>query len=494
MKVKIQKALKKEKGLLIVPYFKGETKAPKYYNEELKSLLKKALDEKELSGKGGEKKYFTIDSKAMPGKVLFFGAGKSEKLTGARVRKLGADICMETRALKQNDVMILMSPELDIYARELIEGIALKDYRISKYKTGEDCELETKAEINNIILVSKKEGKTLEKEIEKALVVAQATNVTKDLVNGPANIIDIEYFESIAKQLKKDYGYKVTVIDKAELKKQGWGGLLAVNQGSYKPAKVITLEYNGAKNPKEKPIVLVGKGVVFDSGGYNLKPSAHMEDMHSDKAGASAIIGIFTALKDLKIKKNIVGVLVLTENMIDGNAFRPSDVITMLNGKTVEIKNTDAEGRLILADGVHYAQKKFKPECLIDIATLTGAAMVALGDRYTAMFTNDKEIGKRLLKAGDETDDLIWELPLHKDHIEKVKSKVADYCNADVGTSHLAGGSKGAAFVAVFVEKDMKWAHIDIAGTAYTHDPKKYEQKGATGIGVRFLLNFIENY
>lgn len=494
MKVKIQKTLKKEKGLLIVPYFKDGDKFPKYYNEELKALLKKALDEKEFSGKGGTKKYFTVESKTMPEKVLFLGVGTSKKFNSARARNMGADLCVEAREFKQNNLLILMTPEMDLYAMELIEGIALKDYRISKYKTGEEFENEQKTEIQNITLITKKEGKEMEKAVEKALILAQSTNITKDLVNGPANIIDIDYFEMVAKQLKKDYGYKVTVIERPELLKQGWGGLIAVNQGSHKPAKVVTIEYNGAKNPKENPIVIVGKGVIFDSGGYNLKPSNHMEEMHSDKAGASSIVGVFTALKELKIKKNVVGVLVLTENMIDGKAFRPSDVITMLNGKTCEIKNTDAEGRLILADGVHYAQKKFKPECLIDIATLTGAAMVALGDRYTAVFSRHEDMSKRFINAGKETDDLIWELPLHKDHMEKIKSKVADYCNADVGTSHLAGASKGAAFVATFIEKGTKWAHLDIAGTAYTHEPKKYEQKGGTGVGVRFLLNFIENY
>ena len=493
MKVKIQKVLKKEKGLLLVPYFKDEKKVPAYYNDELKKLLEKAISEKEFAGKGGEKKYFTVESKGMPEKVLFMGVGKKGKFSSERARKIGADLCMAARDLKENNIIVLMAPEMDLYANELVEGIALKDYRISKYKTGEDYELERKTILQDIVLVSKKEGKEIEKAVERALTIAQATNVTKDLVNGPANIIDIDYFETVAKQLKSDYGYKVTILNKPELEKQGWGGLLAVNQGSYTPAKVVTIEYNGGK-PGENPIVLVGKGVVFDSGGYNLKPSNHMEDMHSDKAGASAIVGIFTALKELKIKRNVVGVLLLTENMIDGKAFRPSDVIKMLNGKTCEIKNTDAEGRLILADGVYYAQKKFKPECLIDIATLTGAAMVALGDRYTAFFTKDSDVRKRLLQAGEETGDLLWELPLHKDHLEKIKSQVADYCNADVGTSHLAGSSKGAAFVAMFVEKGMKWTHLDIAGTAYTHDPKKYEQKGATGVGVRFLLNFIENY
>jgi len=487
MNVKVQKRVKKEEGLLIVPFFKEYIKTfPKEYTDELKSLVKRALKKKEFEGKGNESQYYTIDAKALPEKVLFIGCGKKEKYDSKRARILGAEICAEAKEKKQQKVIVLLLEEMNLYIGELVESIVLKNYRISKYKTGEDFEKERKRDVKELVLITNKTEKA-EKEAEKALIIARATNITKDLVNGPANIVNAEYFEKIAKEISRDY--KVLVLNKDKLIKQGWGGLLSVNQGAYANPKCVIIEYHGGKRNSE-PIVIVGKGIIFDSGGYNLKPTQNIEYMHSNKAGASAVIGIFMALKQLGIKQNVIGIMPLTENMIDGKAFRPSDIITMLNGKTVEITNTDAEGRLILGDGLTYGLK-YKPKYLIDIATLTGAAMIALGDRYSALFANDKILKERLLDAGERTDDVLWELPLHKDHKEIMKSQVADLRNGDTGTSHLAGASKGAAFLVNFIDKS-KWAHIDIAGTGYTKDPKKYEQMGATGAGVRLLLEFLE--
>lgn len=490
MKVKTQKKIKKEAGLLIVPFFKDyKGSYPKIYTEELKNLLKKPLKEKEFEGKDNETLYFTTDSKTLSEKVLFISGGDVDKFGAESARNFGATICKEAKSRNQQKLIILLTPELNLYVKELFEGIALANYRVSKYKTGEDYEKEKNKDIAEVILATTKldEAKL---SAEQGLTIAQAVNITKDLINGPANIVDADYFEKIARELCRDNGYSLTVINKQKLIKEKWGGLLAINQGAFKPAKCLVLKYNGGKR-KDKPIVIVGKGVIFDTGGYNLKPTRYIEDMHSDKAGASAVIGIFAALKELKIKQNMVGIIPLTENMIDGKAIRPSDIVTMYNGKTVEVTNTDAEGRMILADGLSYGAK-LKPKYLLDIATLTGAAMAALGDRYAGVMGNDDKLNQLLIKAGEETDELMWQLPLHKDHKEKMKSKVADLRNCDNGTAHLAGASKGAAFLENFIG-DRKWAHIDIAGTAYTKDPKKYEQNGGTGSGVRSLLKFFSD-
>ena len=490
MQIKTQKNIKKESGLLVIPFFKeyASGKTPVEYTEELNSFVKKFKKEKEFEGKRSESISFTVDTKKLPERIVFVGCGKRDKFSAERSRNLGAGICALTKDNKQIKIIILLTPELNLYVQELVEGIALKNYRVSKYKTGDESKKEEKKDIKEITLVTAKESKVKERA-SKALVLAQAANITKDLVNGPANIVDADYFERVAKHIARDYGYKMRVFDKQKLQRLGWGGLLAINQGATKPAKCIVLEYKG--NGGNKPIVIVGKGVIFDTGGYNLKPSKFLEDMHSDKAGAAAVIGIFSALKELKIKQNVVGILPLTENMIDGKALRPSDIITMLDKKSVEITNTDAEGRVILADALTYGCG-YKPRYMIDIATLTGAVMAALGDRYSGVLGNDQDLNKKIVQVGEETDELTWELPLHEDHRHKMKSKVADLCNCDEGTAHLAGASKGAAFLENFVEK-YPWAHIDIAGTAYTKDPKKYEQTGATGVGVRLMLRFLES-
>jgi leucyl aminopeptidase len=494
MQIKIQKALKKDDGLLVVPFFKDYEKAfPAQYNEELKALVKRALKDKEFEGKLKEDLFFTVDSTKMPQKVMFIGCAKCDGFSASDARNIGAAINTEAQRKKQQKVTILLTSEVELYAQELIEGLILKNYRISKYKTGKSQKEEDKKEVKTVMLITTKDK--LKDKVRKAEAIAQAVNLTKDLVNGPANIVDADYFERIARQVTKPSEYQLKVLDIAKLRKLKWGGLLSINQGAHKPAKCIMMKYSGAK-ASEKPIVLVGKGVIFDTGGYNLKPTKHIEDMHSDKAGASAVMGVFAALNDLRIKQNVIAILPMTENMIDGKAVRPSDIVTMLNGQTVEIGNTDAEGRMILADGLTEGASK-DPRYMIDIATLTGAAMVALGDRYSAVLGNNKGLKERLLKAGEETEDMAWELPLHKDHIEKMKSQVADIRNADAGSSYLAGASKGAAFLSFFIKnkkgKEMDWAHIDIGGTAYTGDPKPYEQKGATGAGVRLLLNFLES-
>ena len=263
-----------------------------------------------------------------------------------------------------------------------------------------------------------------------------------------------------------------------------------MNQGAVKEAQCVILKYFGADDKKEKPIVIVGKGVIFDTGGYNLKPTNNIETMHQDMAGAATVLGIFKILKGLRIKKNIIGITPMAENLVSAEAYRPSDIIKMYSGKTVEITNTDAEGRLILADAITHATK-LNPEAIITIATLTGAVAVALGDRYAGLISNNTKLRKELQNAGHEVNDLGWPLPLHPDFKIKFNSEVADIRNCDIGTQRLAGSSKGASFLERFVD-GKKWCHIDIGGTAFTSDPLEYQSKGATAHGFRMLVRFLE--
>jgi len=239
--------------------------------------------------------------------------------------------------------------------------------------------------------------------------------------------------------------------------------------------------------------VLVGKGLVFDSGGYNLKPLKAIEDMQQDKAGGAVVLGVFRLLKKINIKQRVVGVIPLTENLIDAEALKPSEVITAYNGKTVEIRNTDAEGRLILADALSYGVEQYKPGYIIDIATLTGACIIALGDRYAAVEGTDRKLIKALLQAGKDTDELLWEMPMNKEFSEIMKGRIADYRNADDGTAFLGGTMKAGAFLKFFVGK-CKWAHIDIAGVTYVDRPKAYDYPMATGFGLRMFMEFLKNF
>ena len=275
-----------------------------------------------------------------------------------------------------------------------------------------------------------------------------------------------------------------------QLTKLGCGGILAVNKGSDHEAKLVVMEHNGGSRG-EKPIVIVGKGVLFDTGGYNLKPTGHIETMQQDMAGAATVFGIFSLLKKLKINKNVIGITPFVQNMINASAYRPSDIIKMYNGKTVEVTNTDAEGRMILADSLHYANQ-LKPEMVFSIATLTGAVGVALGERYCGIMGNDEGFLDKVKKCGDEIDELAWPLPIHQDYRDTMESKVADITNYDRGTGRMGGASKAGAFLEKFVG-DNQWCHIDIGGTAFTDNPKPYETKGATAHGLRLLIKFLES-
>lgn len=480
--------------MVIIPVFE---KIPpqvgtKAQNLALKTLLRRLVNAKEFEPKEG-KIFYLYQTKQ-----ILVGLGDPKKINIGSVMSIFGSACRTAKNHNFKKVSVIITEELLAFSQAVAEALILASYQPgTAYKTGKSAEKLKKERIEEFIPVFNKilphaEVETAKKNFSLGLEIAKTANEVKDWVNAPPNFATPIFFDELAKRISKETGARLTVLYKKDLQKLGMNTLLAVNRGSPDEPRLVILEYI-PKNADKKlaPIALVGKGVIFDSGGYNLKPRGHIEDMQLDKAGACVVLGLAKFLSKLNLKQRIIIAAPITESLIGSCAFKPSEILKTYNGKTVEITNTDGEGRLILADAIAYIIDKFKPKFLIDIATLTGACMVALGDRYAGLFGNDKELLEKLREAGDSVDELLWPLPIHKDHSEKMKGIYADLRNADLGSERFAGASKGAAFIKEFVGK-TKWAHIDIASPAFTTDPKKYEQKGATGFGLRLLTKFLE--
>ena len=319
----------------------------------------------------------------------------------------------------------------------------------------------------------------------------QGTFYARDLVSEPGNILHPDEYAKRLSLLRKD-GLKVTIYDEKKLKKLGMNALLGVGQGSIRGSYLVIMEWQGLKN-NSKPFAFVGKGVCFDTGGYSLKPAKFMEDMTYDMAGSAAVVGLMKNLALRKAKINAVGVVGLVENMVSGNAQRPGDIVKSYSGKSIEVLNTDAEGRLVLADALTFTEKKFKPKFIIDLATLTGAIIVSLGSEYAGLFSNDDKLSKQLSNAGEKVEEKVWRMPLHKNYDKLMNSKNADMQNINyVGG---AGSTTAAQFLQRFILNKTPWAHLDIAGMAFSKYGGALNSGGATGFGVRLLNNLIkENY
>ena len=483
MKIKIETSIKSKTGLIVFPLFQENLKKlPKNFPEKLKKFIKDQVKAKEFAGKDAEQLFTYIDNQ----KTLVLGAGETKKFSTKLARELGAIIGKSVTAHKTKELTVVFHDDLECFEQETLEGILMSQYVFNTFKTPD----KKKKKLEKVHLVLSKSTKNLKKSVDKAIDITNSVNLVKDLVNSPANYVDSEYLAKEAKRIAKENKYKIRIMGEKELKKLKAGGILAVNKGCNRDPKLIVLEYRGAGSKKEKPVVLVGKGVIFDTGGYNIKPTGSMETMQQDMAGAATVLGVFNTLKKQGIKRNVYGIMPVVENLVNEDAYRPSDIITMLNGKTVEVTNTDAEGRMILADALHYGSE-LDPEFMLTIATLTGAVAVALGDRYCGLMGNNDDLIKKFINAGKEVDELGWQLPIHNEYRKKMDSEVADFRNYDRGTGRYGGSSKAAAFLEKFVNK-KDWIHVDIGGTAFSSDPKPYEQKGATAHGLRMILRMLE--
>ena len=370
-----------------------------------------------------------------------------------------------------------------IFIEEFLHGMQLKSYEFNKYKTKKEIV------VLNLDIIYKRKLPAKPKN-NRFMSILAGTNFTKDLVSEPGNILHPDEYAKRIIKLKK-FGLKIKAYNQKELKKLGMGALLGVGQGSIRGSYLVTIEWNGDKS-KSKPLAFVGKGVCFDTGGYSLKPARFMEDMTYDMAGSAAVVGLMKTLALRKAKINAVGVVGLVENMVSGNAQRPGDIVKSYSGKTIEVLNTDAEGRLVLADALTFTEEKFKPKFIVDLATLTGAIIVSLGSEYAGLFSNDDKLSKQLLEAGEKVDEKLWRMPLHKNFDKLMDSKNADMQNINyVGG---AGSTTAAQFLQRFIMNKTPWAHLDIAGMAFSKYGGALNSGGATGYGVRLLNKLIEDY
>ena len=403
------------------------------------------------------------------------------------VEKLGAELY---DFIKKNRIKNLVintrslntKPGKDFIGR-FLHGLKLKSYDFSKYKTKKET-----IDVN-LSLIENKNKNTIKNQ-SKYKALEDGIFLTKDLVSEPGNILHPDEYAKRISALKKN-GLKINVYGENKLKKLGMNALLGVGQGSIRGSYLVTMEWNGLKN-NSRPLAFVGKGVCFDTGGYSLKPAKFMEDMTYDMAGSATVVGLMKNLALRKAKINAVGVVGLVENMVSGNAQRPGDIVKSYSGKTIEILNTDAEGRLVLADALTFTEKKFKPKFMVDLATLTGAIIVSLGSEYAGLFSNNDELSNQLLDSGKKVEEKLWRMPLHKNYDKLINSKNADMQNINyVGG---AGSTTAAQFLQRFILNKTPWAHLDIAGMAFSKYGGALNSGGATGFGVRLLNKLIEDH
>ena len=369
------------------------------------------------------------------------------------------------------------------FIEHFLHGLKLRSYKFNKYKSKQN-----KKSIN--INVFGKKNMPSNYSLMRFKALEEGTFYARDLVSEPGNVLHPDEYAKRLKSLKK-FGLKVKIYNEKSLKKLGMNALLGVGQGSIRGSYLVTMEWNGKKD-SSKPLAFIGKGVCFDTGGYSLKPAKFMEDMTYDMAGSAVVVGLMKNLALRKAKINVVGVVGLVENMVSGNAQRPGDIVKSYSGKTIEVLNTDAEGRLVLADALTFTERKFKPKIMVDLATLTGAIIVSLGSEYAGLFSNDDKLSKQLIQVGEKVKEKLWRMPLHKNFDKLINSKNADMQNINyVGG---AGSTTAAQFLQRFILKKTPWAHLDIAGMAFSKYGGALNSGGATGYGVRLLNQLIEDY
>ena len=385
------------------------------------------------------------------------------------------------------DTLDFDKQQLIEFSSEFLLGLNLKSYTFNKYKTINKEKISKK--ISFKIITSYKDK--LEKEYKYYEAIKEGVFLSRDLVSEPPNVLNPKKYTEEIKKLSK-LGLKVEIFNESKLKKLGMNSLLGVGQGSENETFLAVIKWNGAKSNFGKPLAFVGKGVCFDTGGISLKPAKFMEEMKYDMGGSATVVGLMKSLAVRKAKVNAVGVVGLVENMPGGNAQRPGDIVKSYSGKTIEVLNTDAEGRLVLADALTYTEEKFKPRFIIDLATLTGAIIIALGEEYAGLFSNNDELSKNIFQASKNVNEKVWRLPLHKNYDKLMDSPIADVQNINYAGG--AGSITAAQFLQRFILNKTPWAHLDIAGMAFSKKAANLNPGGATGFGVRLLSNLIKEY
>ena len=454
-------------------------------NNALSPFLRKF----DLTGAYGESATLYDVERTHAKRLMLIGAGEEKKLSLQKLRALAAQAARALNGKGSRDISLFL-PELAVRGASMAdkvqavaEGIWLGLYTFDKYQTNKK-ESGRSLRSATIMVSSRSELDAAEAALGRAKAFAIGTNYARDLANEPGNVCTPEYLGDQAAALKHSK-LKVTVMDKKAIEKAGFTALLAVNQGSAKEPRFIILEYSGGKKG-EAPVALVGKGLTFDAGGISIKPPAQMDEMKFDMCGSAAVLGIFRSAIEMNLPLNLLGVIPSTENLLGSAAYKPGDIVTSYKGITIEILNTDAEGRVILSDALAYAAEQGPAE-IIDFATLTGACVIALGSQATGLMGSSEKIKKELRLSGDHTHDRVWELPLYEEYQEQIKSDIADIKNTG---GREAGSITAACFLSRFVG-DIPWAHLDIAGTAWNMKGTDISAKGATGAGVRLVLDYL---
>ena len=457
-------------------------------DKELSGELRNLLNAKDFGGEEG--KSVTIYALSKPFKrVIAVGGGDLKNASAETLRVYAATVIQKAKDLGLTKVALYVRTVESIEARESFKAVA-EGASLANYVWGRKKELK---QVEDIELVGIDDTVLINEVLKEVDVVKEAIYLSRDLANAPAAEINPETFEKLVKEAFKDLPVKIRVLHNKDLVKEGLNGIIAVGKGSEIPPRLLIIEYRGA-GVGTPWIALVGKGVCFDAGGLDLKSASAMFDMKFDKSGAAYAVGVAYAAAKLGLKVNLVALAPLVENLPSGKSYKPLDIIKMYNGLTVEVHNTDAEGRLILADSLAYASKNYKPSVMIDMATLTGSVIVALGNQAAGLFTNDEELKQALMKASEKTGERLWPFPIWKEYYEDIKSDFADVKN--LGVARAAGAIIGGVFLSKFVDEGIKWAHLDIAGVSNTQEegPKKpYYLKGATGFGVRLILQYLRN-
>ncbi len=475
-------ALSQETPLLVVGTWKGEA---------LPEQIARLLEADDWNGNPKQTLLLYTRGAIPARRVLLVGLGEQDSVHADRLREFAAVAAQRAREARIERYMLavpsLGGVETRAAGQALAEGSLMALYRYQKYKTG--LKDEDKREIDQLTIVTSRVDEALTSGVTTGEAVARGVMLARDLANAPGNELTPTVMGETAQQIGREFGMPVTVLGPNELREQGFGGILAVAQGSQQEPRFIIIEH-GMEHTDGPTICLVGKGITFDSGGISIKPGTGMEDMKMDMGGAAAVLGAMRVVGELKLPLHVVGLISSAENMPSASAYKPGDIVTTLSGKTIEVINTDAEGRVVLADALHYASR-FQPNAVIDLATLTGAIMVALGPHATGMMSNDDDLAARLQRAGDASSERVWRLPLWDQYKDMVKSDIADVKNS---AGRPGGAITAAAFLSAFVD-DYPWAHLDIAGTAWVdHQSKAYTPKGATGGAVRLLIETLQSW
>ena len=480
--------------VLIVPVFEGETPTDAQTAAALASLdhltrgmLEAVFRSGEMSGKRDRWALLHTAGKLSTARLLLYGAGRRDAASPLVLQRVAgaAARVLVTRGVRAAAFLIRENASDELSVRAVVEGVMLGQVQGDLYRTKD----EAATMIETLHLVSERpEVEGVEPAIRVAEVLGEATNFARTLAFEPGNVMTPTELAARAEQMAAREGLAFEAFGEDEMKRLGMGALLAVSRGSQEPARLIIMRYEPAGAPSDQLIALVGKGITFDSGGISIKPAENMDEMKYDMGGGAAVIGAMQAIARLKPQARVLGLVPSAENMLSGRAVKPGDVVRSLSGKTVEVANTDAEGRLILADAITYAIQQ-GATTIVDAATLTGACVIALGESRAALMSNDQALVDELIRAGEQSGERLWPLPLDKEYGELIRSDIADVRN--IG-NRTAGAITAGWFLKHFAG-DTSWAHLDIAGTAWTENVKPYLARGATGFGVRLLTNFVRN-